>query len=157
MFDRRKSFLWEWVAFAARWRHLAADRFLQAEDDDWVFFPQQSSPLLPLPAALTARHVAAEVMRAAPAAGSQWLHGAEDERGAGDSLRGVRTAQEGALRRRAFHGLRHAHIHHPGSLCEYNAVNASNIPTEFVAESNFGLNKKRKQRSGGEWRGAECV
>lgn len=89
------------------------------------------------------------VMRAAPAAAEKWLHAAEDECGAGDPLRGVRTAQEGALRRGALLGLRHTHIHHPRSLCEY-AVNTPcvyNIPTESVAERNVGGNKKTKQKN----------
>lgn len=103
------------------------------------------------------------VMRAAPAAAQKWLHAAEDECGAGDPLRGVRTAQEGALRRGALLGLRHTHIHHPRSLCEY-AVNTPcvhNIPTESVVERNVGGNKKKNNnnalggRADGRW--TECV
>lgn len=89
--------------------------FLQGEDDYWDFHHT---------VCVSCGH---RDMRVATV-GTDIPDGPEDERWAFDSLRGVRTAQEGALWRGAVQWLQHTHIHNPGSLCEYDVWTSYNMP-----------------------------
>lgn len=51
--------------------------------------------------------------------------GRKDELWAFDPRWGFWTAQEGALWSGTVQSFQHAHIHHPGSLCEYNVSNSA--------------------------------